>query len=899
MYLSETSRENAAIARLASVLVLVLIALATVLIALRIEQVLLDLAQGRALRAGHQLREQVEGGFRLGLSLTDQSQLPALLQRHQAREPSLVAARIEDDQGEGVASLGDAAPWSQRKPVWTAQLLGLGYHAAAPVGALARNAGDLSYVGVTALDASGRRAAVIWLVHDRGALRQSAWAVLGSMWVFAAVTALALAVALTALAVAWLRFARRRMARAVEAAQTDTEAARSRGPAEIVEMVEGGATTSRSLWLELSWLAVAFALVFAALSALAWRARDVARPLLASQIEYSARTILRAAEGEIERALRLGIPTDGLVGVEPMFQVQLQPAPEIAFLAWRAQGATTTELGLRPGVEPEVAQAVRTWSSGQSAPRLSVIGQPVALGTAAPSGELWVGTWPAYLDQRLRSVLLDLALAVVVSLVLVREVLAALWERSALKPYLGFEGAWQGWRARARQWAEQAGALGSSAALDWLGEVRSGIRRFAAQVRERLAGAPLAGVHIELMRIRLVVFLTALSDELLRPFFSVFASETTPLSNALSPTMQAGIPVAAFMLTLALAQPMGPWITQRFEPRRALAVVALLGGMLLALTAFTRDAWVLLALRAASGMVYGLLLILCQTAIVRLTDATQRARGLVEVSAAIVAAGVCGPALGGLLVERLGTVASFGACALCLFLAVGVSLGLAPLPKSSARLSGLGGMRGIAAVMRHRRVMAVTWFAAVPARLAAAALLVVVTPLYLAERGEPANVVGRVLLLYFLVFMVAAPLVAWRSDLARRRKPWVVAGCVMSALACAALPLVGGVGGAALCCALLGLGQAMLSAPQLALVTETFDRDPHATQVVGATPEQALAAFRFIERFGSILAPFAVAAAVGVFGLGGAVGTVGALLAAGALALVAALWNFKESEAVK
>lgn len=195
----------------------------------------------------------------------------------------------------------------------------------------------------------------------------------------------------------------------------------------------------------------------------------------------------------------------------------------------------------------------------------------------------------------------------------------------------------------------------------------------------------------------------------------------------------------------------------------------------------------------------------------------------------------------------------------------------------------------MALVLLHHRLMAVTWFAAVPARLAAAALLLVVTPLYLLELGETPVAAGRVLLLYFLTFMVIAPWVARWSDERQQRRRWILWGCAVSAVACALLPLWGGVLGAACCCALLGVGQAMLSAPQLALVSEAVGADagPHARHPI--TPEQALAAFRFIERFGSILAPFAVALAVGGLGLAGAVGLIGAVLAMGTVGIAIAL----------
>jgi MFS family permease len=175
-------------------------------------------------------------------------------------------------------------------------------------------------------------------------------------------------------------------------------------------------------------------------------------------------------------------------------------------------------------------------------------------------------------------------------------------------------------------------------------------------------------VDFELVSIRLIVFFAALSEELMRPFLRCSRLEVDPWALGLSPTMLVGLPVAVFMLTLAVAQPLGPWIVARVDVRRALWVCAVAGALLLLATALNRDGFWLVVLRAGSGVTYGLLLILAQTVIVRITNPSQRARGLVEVSAAIVAAGVCGPALGGLIAERTGHSVALLASAVCLLL---------------------------------------------------------------------------------------------------------------------------------------------------------------------------------------------------------------------------------------
>lgn len=897
--------------RLTAVFSFILVGLSIVLIAFRVEQVLLEFAESRGLRAAHQVREQIEGGFRLGLNLSDQTNLGEWLQRQRNQESALAAARVQTSSGETIASMGGAQAFDKLNPVWTAQLLAAKPAGnSKPISALARRAGSIAFIGVPIADASGMRIAVVWLAFDRTAIKQSAWSMLHALWLGAIAAVVALSALLAGLALLWLRWVRQRVAISsrvlLEGGVTSVRnkaAPDASFPLQKTQAVDKALALGIPAWRKPLLPLAAAALVLAALLALAWQARESARPLLLTQIDQNARTVLSSAEGHIERALNLGVPADQLVGIEAMFASELQPAAEIAFLTLKRPDGSIAAFSPGSTSTAERSSQAQQWlaqpgnanSSDSDNPshEFRTAMQPVALSQGPDLGTLWIGTPLNYVDERIRSMLLDLLLAVVVSWVLMRELLGTMVQRSVLKPYWAFESAWQGWRLRAQKLATQGGTKAINAAQVWFVEVQASIRQLADKnVAAGLQAVQQNTFSSDLVRIRLAVFLTALSEELLRPIFAIFASEASPpfAGVALSPALLAGLPVAAFMLTLALAQPLGPWVARHIQTRRALCLGALLGALLMAATAFVQSGLLLIALRAGSGVVYGLMLILSQTAIVHLSTSGQRARSLVEVSAAIVAAGVCGPALGGLLAERLGAPATFLACAFSLAAAAVVSLGLPVLPAADASHApaGLGGWRGLAAVLSNRRVGAVIWCAAVPARLAAAALLVVIAPLYLLELGETGAVTGRVLLLYFLAFMLTAPWIARHSDLSGQRRPWIIAGCSLSAAACAALPLVGGVAGAALCCALLGVGQALLSAPMVALVTEAFDH-PRVGQ---ATPVQALAAFRFIERFGSVLAPFAVALAVSLFGFAGAALAIGILLAFGALAVAFALARF-------
>lgn len=611
-------------------------------------------------------------------------------------------------------------------------------------------------------------------------------------------------------------------------------------------------------------------LAVASLVALALLARDLARPAMAAQAERNAGVAASAVAGQIRRALEVGVPVQRLQGVDSVLQEALQSAPELAYLAFVVDGTVQAV-----AVRSPIAAAVPV-RRGASLPGTAAL---VRVEVQVVGSATVTAAYPvALVDRIVAATLVDMLLAVVVALVLAGEFGRAAWSRAALRSLLAYE------------WASGGPAARGS---DWAARVRGWRRQMELGAHVRNEAATLAQV-----KLRLLVFLVALSDELVRPFFVMHAADVTPLDPNWSSALLAGVPITAFMVTLAVSQPLGSALARRVPLGAALGVTAAAGAVLLGLTARAADGATLLALRAGSGFVYGLLLILAQAALLRIATRASRARGLADVPAAIVAAGIVGPAIGGLGAELLGEAASFFLCALCMVGAMAVALRLPRLPQADPAARVIRLRQGLAAALRHPRVLAVTWLAAIPARLAAAALLAVLVPLYLADHGESPLMTGRVLALYFMSFMLAVPVVARYSDRSGRRRGWVVGGGAVSALACVLLPLlapsVGPVWAAAAGCALLGLGQALLSAPQLALVTEAVEREPRAGADTDA--EHALAAFRFLERVGSIAAPLVAAAAATAFGLAGAAGLIGAILGVATLLLWLVLRGYREEK---
>lgn len=507
-----------------------------------------------------------------------------------------------------------------------------------------------------------------------------------------------------------------------------------------------------------------------------------------------------------------------------------------------------------PGISPWLAQAQK------AAPEIASIKverahqPPPPHAVIAPSQHadyVIALTYPKdYVDQQLSSILIDLVLAVVISAFLVYEISRGRWKK--LWEIKHSNGSWD---------------------------------PSAHDEREK---------NRNLSRIRLFIFLVALSEELLRPFLTVFAMQ---LDSSLSSSLSAGLPVAAFMLTLAVAQPLGPALAQRAELRTLMLATAIAGTCMLAISASAQSITALIIWRAGAGMAYGLGLILAQTAIVRMTARQQRARGMTSVAAAIVAAGIVGPPFGGMVAAQLGPQQAFMACAVCMGAAILAIWKVRQLPCEVA-LSSKGSRyswQTYLDIWREPRAMAVILGAALPARLAAVGLLSILIPLYASDLQAASAVTGRILLLYFLVFALTVSAFAQWSDKTGNRISLIVAGGLVCAAACACVTFFNGIWGLAACSALLGLGQAMQSSPQVALITESFEGSSERV----ASAEQALAAFRLLERAGSVAAPFVIAAAVQGWGYAGAITSLGVFLLLTTLGMYARLkaWHTSHRKA--
>jgi MFS family permease len=378
-----------------------------------------------------------------------------------------------------------------------------------------------------------------------------------------------------------------------------------------------------------------------------------------------------------------------------------------------------------------------------------------------------------------------------------------------------------------------------------------------------------------------------LSEEICRPFFALYASGLDgPI--ALSAELLAGIPLTTFLLTWAFSQPFGATILRRFGASTCLATAAALTGTGMLATGFSDSWWGLIFLRALTGFGFGCVLIVTQALLLRIGRSTGRAKAMSGFVAAIVAAGICGPVIGGLLAVKFGTTFAFAVAGCCALVAIVFSLGTKDVSAAAAEPRAFS-VRATFEAMRHARLLLLIVFSAIPGKLAATAVLMMLVPLATMELGESPAVAGRLLLLYFLGFFLLSGVAARLSDKLNVRKPFIAAGGVVSALACFSGYAFGNLWGLVIACSLLGMGQAWLASPQIVLVTQLIESKGST-----ADSELALGFYRLVERLGGAMGPLVAAFFISHYGLDGAMLGFGLLLGVGCLITLVTLWSYQE-----
>ncbi len=373
--------------------------------------------------------------------------------------------------------------------------------------------------------------------------------------------------------------------------------------------------------------------------------------------------------------------------------------------------------------------------------------------------------------------------------------------------------------------------------------------------------------------IRLPLFMFFLSEAILRPILPQFLGQFAPPDS--DPGLRIGQIMAGFMAASLVSVLVGSVLAERFGARRVFFWGAVLSaGGIAGHLAAQGFASILLS-RSLTGFGYGLVYAAAQIYISQHAKRDRRSSGFSVFFAVVVSAEICGPALGGVLADRLGlasalvaaTVVAAVSAMLCMLV---ISRLVPDLTDASATPEDVA--EGEAGTDVARQLPGVQWNAfrtvllnprfmvamicfAIPAKALLTGGLFLLMPLAVVGSGGSVADSARVLMAYGIAILLLAPVMSPLADRWRKFHLWVAVGCGVAGIGLVlphTLHTLGHEGLIVLMVAtlLFGVGQTLSIPAQISYlmhVSETRGPSTSAGAVLGV--------FRFIERLGSLVGP--------------------------------------------
>ncbi|RGE21594.1 MFS transporter [Leucobacter sp. wl10] len=337
--------------------------------------------------------------------------------------------------------------------------------------------------------------------------------------------------------------------------------------------------------------------------------------------------------------------------------------------------------------------------------------------------------------------------------------------------------------------------------------------------------------------------------------------------------------VSAFALMRLVSAPLAGWVVTRLGERRTYTLGILIVAVSTGASALAADYAQFIVLRGAGGVGSTMFTVAATALLIKVSPTNARGRVASLAAAGFLLGGLLGPVFGG-VVASFGLRAPFVFYFLTLLAAASVVAFALRRSRAAARPSGEQGADdamtlGEAIRIPHFRALLLSVFAfgwsSFGVRVSVVPILVVVAfngDAALAAWVLAAYAAGNALLIF--------PSGRWNDTAGR--KPMLVIGTAVMALAYLALPASPTVWGALAVMFVAGAGSALANPGQQAVLADVLDRRRGGGVV---------AAYSMTSDLGGVLGPLVAGAIVDLAGFGWAFGVTAALLAAAMLAWVA------------
>ena len=649
-------------------------------------------------------------------------------------------------------------------------------------------------------------------------------------------------------------------------------------------------------------------LIMAALIGISFYAAWAFERSLLPQLDQKMLTVGAAVNAKLERALRYGIPLERLPGVADFFGGVLAANPDLAYLAVTGpDGVVLYQRGtlLPPAEQLAVAPSLANPPTARRVGAAYDLALPLQ-DNQIMAGSLHVGADAGFVTRQIRELLFDIAIVFIIAVLIALELLPLIVQQNLAAPM--------------RRLETVLGRIGDGdlrytlpASYDEVGRLAGLLNRLVvglnttyqqfihqalllrtaipasvarldtglAQLRQGFTlapnGQPKPYFSAHLIGARMATFLFVFAAELSQPFMPLYIRTYAAALGDPPSQWLIGLPLTVFTLTAALFMPIAGWRFERAGSGRTFIEGAVLLMMGLAGTGLAFNFFDLLGWRALTAVGYAFLYTACQGYVIANAPEQRRAEGGALFVSGLMAGSICGPAIGGILADRIGYTATFS-CAAALALGAGLMamklLGGSALSTPPAQRPQRGVIRDLTANFRFTWLML---FAAIPAKLLLNGFLFFLVPLTLYELGNSRSEIGRVVMLYGLAALFLGPTLARLADRFAVHGLLIGAGGLLTGVGLIPMlffPSTFTVLAGVLC---LGLGQAMSISPQLALVTRIC-----RPQIAHFGPGPVLGFYRLIERLGGASGPLIMA------GLAGLLGYPSTMTAAGVLGVITA-----------
>lgn len=627
-------------------------------------------------------------------------------------------------------------------------------------------------------------------------------------------------------------------------------------------------------------------------------------------------------KGQLDRVLAMGISIRKLVGLEFVLRDVLENSEELSAVALRDLSGDWLYYcdrerfvgGEETGQDP--SRVVPRLLDPSDSLQLSLEG-----GDGEPAGELHLQLNRDLVGDRIREIALDSATVILISVLAVIDFVFFLIAFTVTLPVQGVvrdvEAArrlgsvslpvrrtgidfldrlvdrFDGFRGRLGDDWRQLTTLFRVLPLTPGGEpaynrLRDGIRRIRWVGAAKAHPEPLTSPAM----IRPAVFVFIFSEALSIAFLPLFAKALyQPLWN-LSPEVVIGLPISAFMLSIAVALPVGGAWSEMVGQRKAFVHGAAVAAAGLVLTALAQDIPSLILYRSLVGLGFGVVFMASQNYVIQTTSPANRAEGLAMFISAFYAGTLCGSAIGGMLSDRIGFRSIFllgAALALVSLVFLYLFLGEEPSPPSGAYRS-MSRISKLKAVLPRpgdfRRLFADRDFAAlvllqnIPNKVCLIGFVYYIAPLFLQELGNSRSQTGRYIMGYSLAMILFSQVLSRWSDRNQKMKAGVFWGGLLSGLVLLPFFFLSSTPMVAAGIALLGVAHALSVPNQTKLASQL-------PSVRGVGVGNGLGIYRLAERMGNVAAPVLAGYLAVAVGYAKSLAVLGAYAAASSLLYLA------------